>query len=67
MVDIKAIDIQNRPFSVRINELHRPFSDTYEMKVVAQNIWKGPMLKMGLKPGEEWKVMAALWPSNSRP
>jgi hypothetical protein len=28
VLDIKAIDIQNRAFSVRINELHRPFADT---------------------------------------
>ncbi len=48
MADIKAIDMQNRPFSVPIDELHKPFSDTYGMKVVAQNIWRGPILKTGL-------------------
>jgi predicted TIM-barrel fold metal-dependent hydrolase len=64
MGDIKAIDIQNRAFSVRINELHRPFSETYEMRIVAQSIWKGPILKMGLKSGEEWKAMATTWPGS---
>ena len=64
MQDIKAIDIQNRPFSVRIEELHKPFSETYEMKVLSKTIWRGPILKMGLKPGEEWKAMASLWPGS---
>ena len=62
MEDIKAIDIQNRPFSVRVEELHKPFMQQYEMQRVAKAVWKGPILKMGLKPGEEWKVMTEFWP-----
>lgn len=64
MEDVKAIDIQNRIFSVRPDPYHIALSQTYESKVMMNSIFKGVMLKMGLQPGEEWKVTMPMWPGN---
>ena len=64
MDDIKAIDIQNRIFSVRPDPYHLAQMDTYEGKTMINTIFKGVLLKMGLKPGEEWKVLRPLWPGS---
>ena len=64
MDDVKAIDIQNRIFSVRPDPYHIALSQTYESKVMMNSIFKGVMLKLGLQPGDEWKVMMPMWPGN---
>ena len=63
MEDIKAIDIQNRIFSVDI-EKHKKFWYGYEMSKVAQGIWKGPLVKSGLSHEDSWKLHAKIWPGS---
>ncbi|MFC1860931.1 amidohydrolase family protein [Chloroflexota bacterium] len=62
MDDIKAIDIQNRIFSVRPDPYFKDIFDTYEAKIQMQTTFKGIVLKAGMKPGEEWKAMISQWP-----
>jgi uncharacterized protein len=61
--DIKAIDIQNRIFSVDI-EKFKKFWFGYEMQLVAEAVWKGAILKKGLSHEDSWKAMAGLWPGS---
>ena len=63
MDDIRAIDIQNRIFSVDIDK-HIKFWNGYEMQKVAQAVWKGAIIKKGLSKEDSWKVMADLWPGS---
>ena len=63
MEDIKAIDIQNRIFSVDIDK-HIKFWYGPEMQKVADAVWKGAILKKGLSHEDSWKVMADLWPGS---
>lgn len=59
MEDIKAIDVRNAVFYVRKTKLFKPFAQHYETQVLLKTTWKGVVLKMGLKPGEEWLAQAA--------
>jgi predicted TIM-barrel fold metal-dependent hydrolase len=63
MEDVKAIDIQNRIFSVDI-EKHKKFWYGPEMTKVAQAVWKGPLVKSGLSHEDSWKLHARIWPGN---
>jgi predicted TIM-barrel fold metal-dependent hydrolase len=61
---IKAIDIQNRIFSVDI-EKHKKFWFGYEMQQVGyKGVWRGVIQKSGLSHADSWKAMASLWPGS---
>ena len=54
---IKAIDTMNRPtyFS---HEVCKDVFRSYEYQMMGRTTYKGVLLKMGLKPGEEWRTNA---------
>ena len=53
MDDIKAIDIQNRIFSVRAEPYFRQMHETYESRILSETTFKGFTAKMELKTEEE--------------
>ncbi len=65
MDDIKAIDIQNRIFSVRPDPYFKLMHDTYEARIQEQTTFKGIIIKMGLKPGDDvLKARMSSWPGS---
>ncbi len=59
MKDIQAIDTMCRPRYAGVNteEQIKDTMQVHEMKVMAQTTFGGVVKKMGLKPGEEWKIL----------
>ncbi len=64
MDDIRAIDIQNKKFTVRPNPYFKAMTETYEHRVTLQGAFKGHLLKSGFKPGEEWKATTRFMPGS---
>lgn len=56
MEQIQAIDTMCRPFYCDLVVLKKLF-ETYEMKVAASTTLGGIAKRLGLKPGEEWRVL----------
>ena len=57
--DIKAIDTMCRLFYCK-GEAAKSMVDFYEGKVMAYTTFGGWMKKFGIKPGEEWKILASV-------
>ncbi len=57
--DYRAIDSMCRPFYCE-PELLKPLFEHYEFKVMAHTTFSGVMKRLGIKEGEEWKVLAGL-------
>ena len=57
--EIKAIDAMCRAYYCK-PELLKPLFNFYEFKVMAVTTFGGIMKRLGLKPGEEWKVLAGM-------
>lgn len=57
--DIKAIDSMCRVFYCK-PEVLKPMFECYEMKAMVQGTFGGVVRKLGLKPGEGWKILASM-------
>jgi len=65
MNDIKAIDIQNRIFSVRPEPYQKQMLETYESKILWQTTFKGRLISMGVEPGkDDWKAIVSSHPGS---
>ncbi len=65
MDDIKAIDIQNRIFSVRPDPYFKLVYDTYESKILRETTFKGIAVKAGARSKEEkLQAIMAQWPGS---
>ena len=51
-----AIDTMNRPFYC-MPEVTKDWFDHYEYQMLAKTTFAGVVKRLGLKPGEEWKVL----------
>lgn len=61
MEEIKAIDAMCRPgYFVNAEKQAKESIKLYEFQVMARTTFGGVMKRMGLKPGEEWKVLTAM-------
>lgn len=55
-----AIDSMNRPFYCLRREEDRELYGVYEFNVMARSTFAGVMKRLGLKPGEEWKLTTSM-------
>ena len=58
--DVQAIDTMCRVFYCE-PEIVKPHFDFYEFRTMAYGTFGGVMKKLGIAPGEEWKVVASLY------
>ncbi len=63
--EIQAIDTMCRPYYCR-PDLASSFFEHYEFKIMARTTFAGVMRRLGLKEGEEWKVLAGLGKSSAK-
>lgn len=61
--DIMAIDTMCRAFYCE-PELAKPMFEIYEVKQMVQGTFAGVAKRLGLKPGEEWKVLGMMGPGS---
>jgi uncharacterized protein len=60
MEDIMAIDTMNRPFYCVRRKEDKDLYDIYEFNIMARSTFAGVLKRLGLKPGEEWKLVTAM-------
>lgn len=59
MEEIKAIDVMNRVHYFA-PDLTKKLFDSYEYQVMSATTFKGLVMRMGLKPGEEYRILSDL-------
>lgn len=65
MEEIQAIDTMNRVHYCKPELSQWGFDNAYELKLMIKTTFAGVTRKLGLKPGEEWKMYAAMGAKSS--
>ena len=61
--EIMAIDTMSRVFYCE-PEIAKPMFEIYEVKAMAEGTFAGVAKRLGLKPGEEWKILGMMGPGS---
>jgi len=61
--DVLAIDTMSRAFYCNL-ELAKPMFECWEVQEMVKGTFSGVAKRMGIKPGEEWKVLGKIGPGS---